>query len=245
MKRLDLALVELGLAPSRTKAQQMIDAGDVEVGGQVVLQASRQVDPGQIRVRENSQTLKYVSRGGLKLEGALAHLKLQPTGWNCLDVGLSTGGFSDCLLQSGAQSVVGIDVGQGQLHPKLAADPRLRYYDKINVRDLPQRRELVPQGVTLCVADVSFISLEQVIPSLSQVLPANCKLLALVKPQFEVGAAGLDKNGIVRDEKLFQEVQFKIHGSLEKNKFSVHDYFPCELKGQDGNQEFFVFATRS
>ena len=243
MKRLDVALVELNLAPSRTKAQQMIEAGEVEVGGVAVLQASRMVDPSDVRVRADSQTLKYVSRGGLKLEGALRRLQIQPSEWMCLDIGLSTGGFADCLLQMGASKVVGVDVGKGQLHDRLARDPRVISYDKINARELPS--EIVPVSLDLCVVDVSFISLTQIILRLKEVLPAKCKLLALVKPQFEVGASGLDKNGIVRDPNLFIDVQTKIATALEKNGFSVHDYFPCELKGQDGNQEFFVFATRN
>jgi len=248
MKRLDLALVDLALAPSRTKAQQMIEAGEVEIFAhghwRVAEQASaslREPSHETIRVRPNSQTLKYVSRGGLKLESALKHLGLDPRGWKCLDLGISTGGFTDCLLQAGASEVVGIDVGHGQLSAKLASDSRVKHFEGLNARGLADSH-VIPRQLDICVVDLSFISLLQIIPVLREVLPPGCRLLALVKPQFEVGREGLDKNGIVRDEKLFDEVKVKILGALEKYGFSVKNYFPCELKGQDGNLEFFVFA---
>lgn len=248
MKRLDSAVVERGLAPSRTKAQQMIEAGEIEIfvrgDWKPIAQSSHKLGAEQqIRVRPDSQTLKYVSRGGLKLEAALEHLRLDVTDWFCLDIGLSTGGFTDCLLQRGARQVIGLDVGHEQLAAKLRSEPSLAHFEGVNVRELPVRRDILAGArIDLCVADVSFISLEQVLPALHQVLPAKSSLLALVKPQFEVGAAKLDKGGIVRDPALYAEVETKIRRALEKCDFSVHDYFACAVKGQDGNQEFFVYA---
>jgi 23S rRNA (cytidine1920-2'-O)/16S rRNA (cytidine1409-2'-O)-methyltransferase len=249
MKRLDAVLVQLALAPSRTKAQRMIEAGEVEVQigceWKCIRQCSFSVKDLAVRVQPESQTLKYVSRGGLKLEGALKHLKLEVKGWHCLDIGLSTGGFSDCLLQHGAGHVVGIDVGHGQLAEKLKTEAKLKQFEGVHVRDLPKMRSELVGGVALTVVDVSFISMAHVLPVLSELLPKGARLLALVKPQFEVGAVNLDKNGIVQDPKLFVEVKAEVLRALEKYGFSSIDYFASDVKGQDGNQEFFVFALRT
>jgi 23S rRNA (cytidine1920-2'-O)/16S rRNA (cytidine1409-2'-O)-methyltransferase len=246
MKRLDAVLVELKLAPSRSKAQQMIEAGEVELlmrgEWRPVLQPSHKAEPEQVRVRPNPQTLKFVSRGGLKLEAALERLRLDVTGWTCLDVGTSTGGFADCLLQHGAAQVTGLDVGHGQLAESLRGESRLKLHEGVNVRGLGGRPEIGGR-FDLCVCDVSFISLEHVLPPLGRVLAPGARLLALVKPQFEVGAGNLDKHGIVRDSKLLAEVHAKILRALEKCDFTIGDYFACALKGQDGNQEFFAYAT--
>lgn len=253
MKRLDTALVELGLAPSRTKAQRMIEAGEIEVQitnvWKSIQQPSFSLKSGQaVRAKEDSQTLKYVSRGGLKLEGALMHLKLNVQGFKCLDIGLSTGGFADCLLQHGASQVIGVDVGHGQLSGKLKTEAKLNQFEGLNVRDLPSSAEvaaLLNGGLDLCVVDVAFISLKHVFPVLQEILPGQTRLLALVKPQFEVGAQNLDKNGIVQDHKLFAEVEAQTLRALEKCGFSSLEYFASEVKGQDGNQEFFVFAIHA
>lgn len=253
MKRLDSALVELKLAPSRSKAQQMIEASEVEVlrSGQwiVMQQTSYQLEPSasHVRVTSDSRTLKYVSRGGLKLEGALSRTRIDPRGWRCLDVGVSTGGFTDCLLQAGAAEVIGVDVGHGQLNSKLAHEMKVKHFEGVNARELATNRQVLAtlkDDLALCVVDVSFISLQQIFPVLKEILPSGCRLLALVKPQFEVGADGLDKNGVVRDENLFGAVKSNVLRALDKYGFSVADYFACDVKGQDGNQEFFVFATR-
>lgn len=254
MKRLDTALVELGLAPSRTKAQRLIEAGEVEVlvRGEwtPILQSSYALnEPSAVNVRVNdaSPLLKYVSRGGLKLEAALAHLKLEVRDWRVLDVGISTGGFTDCLLQHGCREVIGVDVGHGQLASSLQTDRRVIVFEGVNARELEGHSALNAQlalGVDLCVVDVSFISLQLILPSLAKVLPAGTRLLTLVKPQFEVGAAHLDGQGIVRDTALFADVQAQILRALEKCGFSGVDYFPCAVKGQDGNQEFFAYSSR-
>jgi 23S rRNA (cytidine1920-2'-O)/16S rRNA (cytidine1409-2'-O)-methyltransferase len=251
MSRLDAALVRLKLAPSRAKAQSLIGAGEVEVeiGGEwkTVHQSSYALQADQaVRVRPDSPILKYVSRGGLKLEAALAHLKFNVRGLRCLDVGLSTGGFADCLLQAGAAQVIGVDVGHNQLADKLKTESKLKQFEGVHVRDIPAcapiRAEL-SNGVDLATVDVSFISLTHVIPVLKEILPHRAKILALVKPQFEVGPANLGKNGIVQDPKLFAAVEADILHAFEKYGFSIAEYFASEVKGQDGNQEFFIFAT--
>lgn len=255
MKRLDHFLTEIGLAPTRSKAQQLIEAGEVMVNvrgqWQSVTQSSFKADnltAADVRLAADAQTLKYVSRGGLKLEHALKHLKLEVKGLRCLDAGLSTGGFADCLLQNGAASVFGFDVGHGQLHAKLESHPRLAHAEGLHVRDLaqhPQAAEWLRTGADLCVVDMSFISLTQVLPHLAPVLHPGSRLLALVKPQFETGAENLDGRGVVRDETLFDDVKSRVLHALAKYGFSIADYFPCAVKGQDGNQEFFAYARRS
>ncbi|MBX3020350.1 MAG: TlyA family RNA methyltransferase [Bdellovibrionales bacterium] len=254
MSRLDLRLTELGLAPSRSKAQQLIEAGEVQIRKNGQWETARQTSfktdqlrAEDIRLQAEPRTLKYVSRGGLKLESALDHLKLDVKHWRILDVGLSTGGFSDCLLQRGAGAIAGVDVGHGQLHPSLQVRSALQSFEGVNVKDLPQHesvRAYVDKGVDLCVVDVSFISLEQVLPPLGQLLPLDTRLLALVKPQFEVGAEALNRKGIVMDVTLFDDVRGRVLRALAKYGFSQEDYFPCAVKGQDGNQEFFVYARR-
>lgn len=249
-ERLDKVLVDRGLVPSRTKAQALIENGDVEIlskGKWIHAQsASQLVGDQEVRISSANEVLRYVSRGGLKLEGALKHLDLSVKGWRCVDAGLSTGGFADCLFQFGAAQVCGFDVGHGQLSAKMKNEARLKSFEKVNVKDLARHagiQEWVKSGVDLVVADLSFISLISVLPVLTEAVPSSC-LLALVKPQFEVGPAALDKNGIA-DAKLFDDVKARVLIALEKCGLSVVDYFASPVKGQDGNQEFFVYAHRS
>lgn len=252
MKRVDQALVEWGLAPSRSKAQQMIEAGEVEVERlgvwSLVTHASLMIERAeQVRLK-TSDVLKYVSRGGLKLEGAISDLKLDVQGMRALDVGQSTGGFTDCLLKHGALQILGVDVGHGQLHSSLTHHPKVISLEGVNARELgtnPRIIEWIREGVDLCVVDLSFISIEIVLPALSAALPANCKLLALIKPQFEVGAGGLNKKGVVQDSALYADVQQRVLLSLAKCGFSLKDYILSRVKGQDGNQEFFAYGIRN
>jgi len=246
--RLDQALVELRLAPTRSKAQQLIANGDVEVfmrgEWRVSTQASLPVvaAPENVRVKPNSEILKYVSRGGLKLEAALAHLSLDVQGFRCLDLGISTGGFTDCLLRAGAAAVCGVDVGHGQLHAHLKGDPRVTSFEGVNVKDLgsyPEIQKWIGQGVDLCVADLSFISLLSLMDGILEALPAHARILALIKPQFELGAAALNKAGVVTDASLFADLERRSRASLPRAS-----YFPSALKGQDGNQEFFLYGGR-
>ncbi len=245
MKRLDSALVEWGLAPSRTKAQAMIAAGEIEICKNnewvIAEDQSAQVElADQVRIKAGGQTLKYVSRGGLKIEAAAQHVGLSAQGLRCLDVGISTGGFTDFLLQSGAAAVLGIEVGHGQLHEKLKNHARLTAFEGVHVKDMASHGEItqwLSLGVNLCVIDVSFISIEHVLPVFQKLLPTGCRLLALVKPQFEVGPKTLKPE-------MYGEVQERILAALDKYGFSAVEYFPSPVRGQDGNQEFFVWASR-
>lgn len=255
MKRLDQFLVDADLAPTRSKAQQMIRSGEIEILFQgkwrTEFSPARKINAqvtDHVRIKATARTLKYVSRGGLKLESALDHLGLNVTGWRCLDVGQSTGGFTDVLLKQGAARVLGFDVGHDQLHPDLRADPRVFAQEGLHVRDLKANHVFfsrIQDGLELTVVDVSFISLAHVLPVLSEVLMKGCRLLCLVKPQFEVGPKGIGKGGIVTETELFDIVRSRVLLDLKKCGFTDKDYFPCAVRGQDGNQEFFVYAVRN
>ena len=197
-RRLDVELVERGLAESREQAQRLILAGEVWVEGQRWDKASKLCAAvAAIEVRGGD---RYVSRGGHKLEGALTGFHLDVTGWRCLDLGASTGGFTDCLLQHGAREVVAVDVGHGQLHWRLRQDPRVIVHEGVNARDLAGfAQEHFPGTFDLVVADVSFISLRKVLPPAFDLLSSGGRVCALIKPQFEAGRAEVGKGGIVRD----------------------------------------------
>ncbi len=250
---MDVLLVEWKMAPSRAKAQQLIAAGAVELKVDDVWQTvdrpshllSQEFDSSNVRFKPETEILKYVSRGGLKLAAALESAALNVQGFRCLDVGQSTGGFSDCLLQHGAIEVMGFDVGKGQLDPKLKSHASVRSIEELHIRDLSNNSEVmgwIHSGVDLCVIDLSFISLTEAISELSKVLPVKTKLLALVKPQFELQRRDLNKQGLVRDPSKYDEVRVKILRWLDKCGFKALGYFPCAIRGQDGNQEFFVMA---
>lgn len=245
MQRIDLLLVSLGLAPSRTAAQGLLEAGRVAVEGKTVTKASLKVfDDAAITVIPDAAD-RFVSRGGLKLAGALAHTGLDVTGMLALDVGISTGGFTDCLLQAGARRVVGVEVGHDQLHPRLLQDPRVQQFEGVNARHL--NAELIASAldaaIDLVVGDVSFISLTLVLPAIASVINSGARLLFLVKPQFEVGPQKVGKGGIVRDESCYPEVEQKIRSAAHAAGFTVLDYLPSPIAGGDGNREFFIYAV--
>ncbi|MBA4709823.1 TlyA family RNA methyltransferase [Aquitalea aquatica] len=248
MKRVDLLLVEQGLATSRTAAQSLLESGRVSLDGQVISKASSKFPAGTpLQVRPDPAD-RFVSRGGQKLDGALRQAGLDITGWRVLDVGQSTGGFTDCALQAGAEYVVGVDVGHDQLHPRLWDDPRVRCFEGVNARALDSRTLLQAndgQPFDLMVCDVSFISLTLILPSALPLLGENGRLLGLVKPQFEVGRGALGHGGIVRDESLFAGVQEKISNCLDDLDWEVEQWFDSPLTGADGNREFFVLARRA
>ncbi|MBM3115923.1 TlyA family RNA methyltransferase [Jeongeupia naejangsanensis] len=247
MARADVLLVELGLASSRTHAQQLIAAGRVSVEGRLVGKASAKLDAGMsIAIAADDEADRFVSRGGLKLAGALAQSGVDVSGMLVLDVGQSTGGFTDCLLQAGARRVIGLEVGHDQLHRSLTDDPRIVTLEGLNARHLAagDLDDHLDAPVDLVVGDVSFISLTLVLPALATQLPAGGLLLFLVKPQFEVGLAGLGKGGIVRDAGSYPEVEAKIRTSAREAGFDVLDYFDSPITGGDGNREFFVYARR-
>lgn len=247
MKRLDVALVEWGLAPSRSKAQALLAADEIELrlNGEWTTVSDNSFDVSRlngddVRIKANSQQLKYVSRGGLKIASAAKTLGLQPRGWRCLDVGQSTGGFTDFLLQAGASAVLGLEVGHSQLEASLRKDPRVTTLENFNVKDAEASavvKDWIHDGVQLAVIDVSFISLTQVLPALGRVLPKGTFLLALVKPQFEVGPQALT-------EDLLSGVQSRVLQAASNCGFLTEKYFACEVKGQDGTQEFFLFGRR-
>lgn len=240
--RVDQLLVERGLAPSRTVAQRLIEAGRV-IGpeGPIAKPSTLLAATEELALLPDADD-RYVSRGGRKLAGALAHTGLDVRDRICLDIGQSTGGFTDCLLQAGAAQVVGVDVGHGQLHPQLAADPRVEAHEGVNAREL-QKSALATrhnERFDLIVADVSFISLTLILPQLPALLTPQGDMLLLVKPQFEVGRQNVGKGGIVRDPALYGEVEAKLRHCCAENHLRVHDWFDSSITGTDGNREFFM-----
>ncbi len=251
MKRVDVLLVEQGLAVSRTQAQAMIEAGRVSVlsgsQAQPVSKVSQKLPVESTFAIQAAASDRYVSRGALKLEGAIRQAGIEPTGWLALDLGQSTGGFSDYLLQSGVSRVIGLEVGHDQLHPRLRQDPRCLTIEGCNIRHLQPATVLDltdGQYVDLIVCDVSFISLSLVLPPALALLKPGGHLLSLVKPQFEVGKAGLGGGGIVRDASLYPSVQHKIETLVQQAGLTVLAYFDSPITGGDGNREFFIHATR-
>ena len=258
--RADQFLVERGLAASRSQAQRLIAAGArwLSPTGWRELSKSDDLPPGaQVELLDASEA-RYVSRGGLKLEGALRDTELDVTGWHCLDVGQSTGGFTDCLLQHGAAQVIGVDVGQGQLHPRLAADERVRALHGINARHLDASMLIAAcadskksvsgpfdSNFDLIVADLSFISLTLVLPALAPLLRANGQVLLLVKPQFELQPADIGKGGIVRDASLYAQVEQRLRNACNDAALTVRHWLPSPIAGGDGNREFFIHAARA
>lgn len=234
--RLDLFLVERGFFPSREQAQRAIMAGEIRVGDAVVDKASAKVAPdAAVSVRAGSP---YVGRGGVKLEGALAHFGIGVNGLTALDIGASTGGFTDCLLQRGAKKVYAIDVGHGQLAWKIRSDPRVVVKEKLNARFL--NRADIPEPIDLCVIDVSFISLTLVLPNAFELVTPNGMLLALIKPQFELQAADVGRGGVVREPALHEKAQGKIRDFVLATGQTVVGIVPSGITGTDGNQEFFI-----
>lgn len=240
--RLDIFLVEHGFFPSREQAQRAIMAGEVRVGETVVDKASVKI--GEDAVVSIQAPLPYVGRGGLKLEGALRHFDIPVAGLTALDIGASTGGFTDCLLQQGARKVYAIDVGHGQLAWKIRNDHRVVVREKLNARFLS--RADVPEQIDLCVIDVSFISLALILPNAFELVTANGVILALIKPQFELKASEVARGGIVRDPILHEKAQNKIRDFVLNAGHTVIGVVPSVITGTDGNQEFFVCVrTRS
>jgi 23S rRNA (cytidine1920-2'-O)/16S rRNA (cytidine1409-2'-O)-methyltransferase len=235
-RRLDVELVERQLAESREQAQRLILAGEVWVEGQRWDKASKLcAASAAIEVRGGD---RYVSRGGHKLEGALTGFHLDVTGWRCLDLGASTGGFTDCLLQHGAREVVAVDVGHGQLHWRLRQDRRVTVYEGINARDLSSLTGETAKKLDLVVADVSFISLRKVLPPAFDLLSSGGMIVALIKPQFEAGRAEVGKGGIVRDPEVRSRVVDQLRDWAEAYPVETIGVIPSPLPGRDGNEEF-------
>jgi 23S rRNA (cytidine1920-2'-O)/16S rRNA (cytidine1409-2'-O)-methyltransferase len=239
--RVDKLLADRGLAPSRERAQALILAGLVYTGTQRIQKPSESYPP-DIPLEVRGEDHPYVSRGGVKLAGALDHFKLEVKDKICLDVGASTGGFTDCLLQRGAKKVYALDVGYGQLAWKLRQDPRVIVWERKNVKDLGSSE--IPDSLELVVADVSFISLTQVVPVLMKILPPPFDLLALLKPQFEAGKGQVPKGGVIREESLRQRVVEEFIKKALSWGGELQGPVPSVLKGAEGNQEFFFLIRK-
>lgn len=255
--RIDQWLKDQGLANSRTHAASLIEARQVQLrqgpphsADWVTLEKPSYKVPTHLPVEAvrivDGPANRYVSRGGLKLEGALEEVGLQLQDRCVLDIGVSTGGFTDCCLQRGAAAVVGIDVGHGQLAPSLSKYKNFTLLEGINAKNLPELRPLHPElqkSFDLIVGDLSFISITAVIPHLAALLgPQGC-ILFLVKPQFELDSKALNKNGVVKDPRSYVIVKDKVLSSCQQHHLKVEKYFESRIEGKDGNKEFFVFAT--
>src|SRR6266481_2231629 len=234
--RLDQLLVARVFFTSREQARRAILAGNVSVGTRTAAKASEPLDEQTVIAVKPTQ--KYVGRGALKLEPALDYFDIQLQGKTALDIGASTGGFTDCILQRGANKVYAVDVGYGQLDWKLRNDPRVTVLEKVNARFLS--REHIPELVDLCVIDVSFISLTLILPNAFDLITSTGVILALIKPQFELQRSEVGKGGIVRDQDLHQKAQDKIVAFVTGLGHVVSGIVPSAIKGADGNQEFFA-----
>ena len=238
--RLDVLLVERGLAETRQKAQAMILAGEVSVDGARADKAGTLVR-GESRVDVQSRLQKYVSRGGFKLEGALADFGVEGTGKICLDVGGSTGGFTDCLLQHGAVKVYAVDVNIAQMAWKLQQDERVLRVEQ-NAREL--KAEQIGEAVSLVVMDVSFISVTKVLAPAIRVAASGAEFLILVKPQFELRKEDVGRGGIVTDERLQEEAVNRVWEAATAAGLECNGVKPSHLRGAEGNQEYFLYARK-
>lgn len=247
--RADTLLVDLGLSPSRTAAQRLIEAERVMGPDGLIAKPSQELAPDTALTVLEDGADRYVSRGGLKLAGALAATGIRAEGKVCLDMGQSTGGFTDCLIQAGAARVVGVDVGHGQLHPRIAALPKVTALEGINCRSLTadDLGQAMPQGgFDLIVGDLSFISLTLILPQLPALLAPGGDLLLLVKPQFEVGPGGLAKGGVVRDQALYADMESRLRQASLECGFKVINWLDSPIIGGGagnipGNREFFIW----
>ena len=234
-ERLDVLLVERGLAESRSRAQAVIMAGEVYVNGQKADKAGMDV-PLEAEIEVRGNVCPYVSRGGLKLEKALRDFGVDPTGYVCSDSGASTGGFTDCLLQQGASKVFAIDVGYGQLAWKIRSDPRVVVMERTNIRYVTP--EDLGEALDLSVVDVSFISLKIVLPAIQRLLKPTGQVLCLIKPQFEAGKENVGKKGVVRDPAVHEQVLRDFVALAAELGFTLKNLTFSPVKGPEGNIEF-------
>ena len=245
--RADALLVQRGLAASRTQAQRLIDAGRVFADGEAVGKPALELAPDVPLSVTPDDSDRYVSRGGLKLAGALAATGIAVAGKHCLDVGQSTGGFTDCLLQAGARHVTGVDVGHDQLHPRLRSEPRVTALEGINCRALTAADlgpALPAPGFDLIVGDVSFISMTLILPQLLPLLAGDGSMLLLIKPQFEVGPQNIGKGGIVRDPKCYRDVERRFRDLAQISGLTAAAWLDSPITGGDGNREFFIWLKK-
>ncbi len=240
-KRVDVLLVEKALVPSRQMAQSLIMAQKIFVGDQVVLK-SGQTFPEETDFIVKGKEHPWVSRGGMKLESGLSHFKIDPSHRIAVDIGASTGGFTDVLLHHGAKSVYVVDVGHNQLAFKLRQDPRVIVLEKTNARYLSA--EQIPGLFTLIVCDASFISLTKVLPAIMDMAPLNCDMIALIKPQFEAARDQIGKKGVVRDPLVHKEVCDRIAAWLAESGWEVLGLKESPITGPEGNVEFLIWAQK-
>jgi 23S rRNA (cytidine1920-2'-O)/16S rRNA (cytidine1409-2'-O)-methyltransferase len=242
-ERIDKLLVEQGFADSRTKAQALVMAGVVLVNEKRIEKPSHEFLPTDIiRIKGKSDEIKYVGRGGLKLEKALREFHIHPNEYVCLDVGASTGGFTDCLLQSGAKKVFAVDVGTNQLVWKLRNDPRVEVRENVNARYL--KPEDFTDKFDLIVMDVSFISVTKILPGLKNLLSADGKIIVLIKPQFEVGKGEVGKGGIVKDAEKHAQVIEKVKEFTDSIGLINKGLIDSPILGADGNKEFLALFVK-
>lgn len=239
--RLDVAVFEKGFAPSREKAKAIIMAGQVYVNNQKVDKAGTEIKCDDV-VEVRGNTLKYVSRGGLKLEKAMQCFPISLDGKICMDIGASTGGFTDCMLMNGAVKVYSIDVGYGQLAWKLRCDERVVNLERTNFRYVTE--EQVKEKIDFASVDVSFISLRLILPNLFKLLKDDGQAVCLIKPQFEAGKEKVGKKGVVRDMTVHQEVVENVIGMAVENGFSVKGLEFSPVKGPEGNIEYLIYLVK-
>ncbi len=242
--RLDQFLVEHGFFPSRARAQAAVAAGLVRIAGEIADKPARKVPDG-VDVEVDGDVHPFVSRGGVKLDRTLQSMNIDPAGKICLDLGASTGGFCDVLLQHGAAKIYAVDVGQGQLHPKIAGDARVINLEKTHARDVSKNN--IPDPIALVVCDVSFISLKKALPPVLALAAKGAQLVALIKPQFEVGKAQIGKGGIVKPGNdnsvgVCEDIAAWINA---QPGWTSTGYTQSPIQGGDGNQEFFIGATKT
>lgn len=240
--RLDVAVFEQGYAPSREKAKALIMAGIVYVNNQKVDKAGFELKEGDV-LEVRGKTLQYVSRGGLKLEKAMQEFPITLEGKVCMDVGASTGGFTDCMLQNGAVKVYSVDVGYGQLAWKLRIDERVVNLERTNFRYAT--REQIPDEIDFASVDVSFISLKHILPNLNTLLAPDGQAVCLIKPQFEAGKEKVGKKGVVRDLNVHLEVVENVINLAVENGFSVMGLQFSPIKGPEGNIEYLIYLNKS
>jgi 23S rRNA (cytidine1920-2'-O)/16S rRNA (cytidine1409-2'-O)-methyltransferase len=242
-ERIDKLLVELGFADSRTKAQALVMAGVVLVNEKRIEKPSQEfLTTDKIRIKGKSDEIKYVGRGGLKLEMALQEFHIQPSEYVCLDIGASTGGFTDCLLQHGAKKVVAVDVGTNQLVWKLRNDERVEVRENVNARYL--NPEDFKEKFDLIVMDVSFISVTKILPALKDLLSESGKIIVLIKPQFEVGKGEVGRGGIVKNAEKHAQVIKKVNDFAEEIGLMNRGLIDSPILGADGNKEFLALYSQ-
>ncbi len=242
-QRLDILLVELGLSPSREAAKRSIMAGEVFVNGQREDKAGSTFQKKDLKIEVKGNPLPYVSRGGLKLEKALKVFPIRLDGLVCLDIGASTGGFTDCMLQNGAAKVYSVDSGTNQLAWKLRSDERVICMEQTNFRYIT--KEEIPEEIAFAAADVSFISLSKILPAAVPLLAEEAEMLCLIKPQFEAGREKVGKKGVVRDPAVHEEVIKNVLGFAGENGFVIKGLDFSPIRGPEGNIEYLLYLGRT